>query len=172
MSSDGNHSDPRPAGSRPIGQGPGSAARMPSDKRRILVVDDDRSIREMFQTVLSCKLQDCHIDVAVGGEEAISMFEEAHHGIILMDMRMPEMEGDGAFRKIQEFCAANSWEEPCCVFITGFEPNAGVRSILDENRQHCLLRKPVKNKDLVRVLESRLKGRHAGGSTSTSAPAE
>lgn len=127
-----------------------------ADRHRVLIVDDDRAVRDMFLRVLSYKLPDCQVDVAVSGEEAVSTFLSVHYGVILMDMRMPEMDGDVAFRKIAEVCHQNGWESPAVIFITGFEPTDGIREIVEADSRHCLLRKPVKKDDLLKALSERL----------------
>mgnify|MGYP006287802465 CR=1 FL=1 len=124
--------------------------------KRILVVDDDRAIRDMFLRVLSYKLPNCHIDVAVSGDEAVSSFRSSYYDVVLLDMRMPEMNGDAAYHAIENVCRAEGNQPPAVVFITGFEPSAAIKDIVRNDKRHCLLRKPVRKHILLNALRSRL----------------
>ena len=77
---------------------------LPVDRKRILLVDDEKSILELFRRLLAFRLPNCRIAVAVNGAEAIEQFHEAHHGVIMMDLRMPVMDGQTAFLEIQKLC--------------------------------------------------------------------
>jgi CheY-like chemotaxis protein len=66
---------------------------------RILVVDDKPDNLQVASTLL--KLVGFETKEAVNGEEAISIFEDWHPHLILMDMRMPVMDGYEATRKIR-----------------------------------------------------------------------
>jgi len=66
----------------------------------ILIVDDTR----INLTVVSNLLKNTRIqiDTAVGGSEAVSKAKDIEYDIILMDQRMPEMDGIEALHKIRE----------------------------------------------------------------------
>lgn len=68
--------------------------------KKILVVDDDASIRE----ILTTQLARLHYDVvaAADGEEAVKLFQSGKPDLVLMDMMMPRMDGLQACQKIRE----------------------------------------------------------------------
>ena len=125
--------------------------------RRILIVDDNDSVKRVFQRVLQFSLPECQTDLASNGEEAVRLFGLNHYAVILMDLRMPVLDGESAFHMIEDMCRARKWDEPSVVFCTGYIPSD---SILDQVREHsencCLLHKPVDNKTLVASIKSRL----------------
>ncbi|OGV86419.1 MAG: hypothetical protein A2340_02820 [Lentisphaerae bacterium RIFOXYB12_FULL_60_10] len=135
-----------------------SNAVVPCTPNRILVVDDEKSIREIFFQVLSYGIKDCRLDLAVNGLEAVNMFREVHHAVLLMDLRMPVMDGKEAFDAIRQYCADNHWEMPAVVFCTGYATPYDVSAIVSASPKHCVLQKPVGNEVLVEVLKTRLKG--------------
>lgn len=69
---------------------------------RILIVDDDRSMRNTLSAILSD--QGYETTTASSGEEAISLCDENVFKIIIMDVRMPGINGVEAFRRIRKHC--------------------------------------------------------------------
>jgi CheY-like chemotaxis protein len=128
---------------------------LPCAAERILVVDDEKHIREMFRRLLSCgvyNLPKLKIDLAVNGAEAVESFRTLHQGTILMDLQMPLMDGEQAFRAIIALCAANGWGKPTVLFVSGFDPPAAIARLVEENSHYVLLRKPVGKDALLQAL--------------------
>ena len=59
--------------------------------RRILIVDDDDSIRELVELVLSDRGYE--VLTAADGQTALSLAASTAPALILLDMRMPVMDG-------------------------------------------------------------------------------
>ena len=67
---------------------------------RILIAEDDPTVRQMMSMLLSRKRIDC---TAVGdGLSAVEAWEESDYDFILMDVQMPVMDGLSATRMIRE----------------------------------------------------------------------
>lgn len=78
----------------------GSGNELASDGVRVLLVDDQRLLREGLKTLL-----ELHRDLRVIGEagdglEAEALVEHAHPQVVLMDLRMPRCDGVTATRRI------------------------------------------------------------------------
>lgn len=58
---------------------------------KILIIDDERSIRNSLKEILSDEGYD--VDVAGNGHEGISMVEKEKYSVIFCDIKMPEMDG-------------------------------------------------------------------------------
>ena len=68
---------------------------------RILIVDDQRRTRRSVKALLATKFQLAETCEAANGIEAIRCVEECTPDIVLMDARMPEMDGIEATRIIK-----------------------------------------------------------------------
>ena len=68
-------------------------------KPKILVVDDERSHRQMIEAVLSA--EGYEISQADNGQAAIDAVTEKFYDLVIMDIRMPELGGIEALKKIK-----------------------------------------------------------------------
>ena len=67
---------------------------------RILLVDDDAQFLEATEYML--KYENYEVITAKNGEEAINKYKESGPDIVLMDLKMPVMNGYDAFFKIKK----------------------------------------------------------------------
>ena len=70
-----------------------------SSDSSILVVDDDLSIRHTVSEIL--EMEGYAVKTASDGAEALAMVERARPALVLLDMRMPVMDGWGFAREIR-----------------------------------------------------------------------
>lgn len=112
----------------------------------VLVVDDEAVQRETLRTMLE---EGGHkVSEARDGREAISMVGEKHYRIVLMDMRMPGMDGLAAFEKIRKIDP-----QVKIIFVTGFALEGPAREALMAGACTVLL-KPVNPEALFTMMKS------------------
>lgn len=109
---------------------------------KILVVDDDPNVREVIKTVL----KRYHINEATNGREAIDMCDEERFDLILMDIRMPEMDGIEATKTILK-----RYPETKIIAVTAYATHIRER-ILDAGVLK-ILEKPFKINELKKLVE-------------------
>ena len=66
----------------------------------ILIVDDDESIRQTVSEIL--EVEGYRVCAAANGEEALERVAETRPALVLLDMRMPVLDGWGFARVLRE----------------------------------------------------------------------
>jgi DNA-binding response OmpR family regulator len=69
------------------------------DKHKILVVEDDGYIRDIYNDVLS--RAGYSVTVAVDGEEGVIKAKEDTYSLILLDLMMPRLDGIGFLKELK-----------------------------------------------------------------------
>ena len=113
----------------------------------ILLAEDNVSSQKVVRQML--KRLDCTVDVVANGIEALQALQRQPYDLVLMDVRMPEMDGLEATRIIRR-----RWPEdgPKVIAITAYA--------LEGDREKCLaagmndyISKPVKMEELAAILK-------------------
>jgi len=128
----------------------------PATVSRVLVCDDERVIVGLFHLMIDSAIEGVEVDEAANGLEAVELFEAKRHAVIIMDLHMPVMDGQTAFRAIEKLCAERGWPMPVVIFCTGYAPPDGVRRVIDADGRHELLLKPVTGAQLVGAVKTGL----------------
>ncbi len=115
-------------------------------KSRLLIVDDVESNRELIKGFF--RHTKVEVDVAENGQQALIHIQKKTPDIILMDIRMPEMNGYEATQRIKEM---DKYKDIPVIAITA--------SVMDSDKEKMkafkfedFLRKPVHMRDLYMVL--------------------
>jgi DNA-binding NarL/FixJ family response regulator len=69
---------------------------------RVLLVDDDSMVRQILSRMLASYPDLDIVGQASTGEEAVSRVEELSPQVVIMDIRMPKMDGIAAAREIKQ----------------------------------------------------------------------
>jgi DNA-binding NarL/FixJ family response regulator len=104
-------------------------------KRRILLVDDSPAFRGLLQWYLGTLPEIEIVAEASNGEQAIAEVARLHPDVVLMDVRMPKMDGLEATRRIRA-----GRESPRILLLTnhataipaGLAAEAGADALLDK----------------------------------------
>lgn len=95
--------DQRASGSRPVltGPPPKTQAAVGRHRPRVLVVDDEASIRDMLSKTLA--LAEYDVDVAPDGRAAIERVRQHDYDLLFTDLKMPGVDGLSVVREVKHF---------------------------------------------------------------------
>ena len=88
---------------------------------RVLIVDDQRLMREGLRTLLELEDDLAVVGEAESGEAGVRAFAETQPDVVLMDVRMPGVDGVEATRRIRAH-----WPDARVIILTTFDDDAYV----------------------------------------------
>jgi DNA-binding NarL/FixJ family response regulator len=119
---------------------------------RVLLVDDQALFREGLHTLLSVYPELEIVGEAANGQEALQQAESLHPDVVLMDLRMPVLDGVTATRRLKEI-------RPSCrvIILTTFDDD---EYVFDGLRAGAVgyLRKDVSSEKLVEAIRTTARG--------------
>ena len=101
----------RPRGDRPAAAAPAAPVR--STRQRVLVVDDEASIRDLLSKTLA--LAEYDVDTAPDGTSALDRMRQFNYDLLIADLKMPGMDGLTLIRQAKRIKA-----DLPVIIITGF----------------------------------------------------
>jgi len=128
------------------------------DKKKILIVDDDRTILTSFSEILQSK--GYSIDTAESGTEAISKTEKDYFNLVLLDIKLPDMEGIDLLNSIRE-----TNPRMMKIVVSGYASLENAVAALNRGADAYLI-KPVDPEELVRIVGEKLKKQENAGNMS------
>jgi DNA-binding NarL/FixJ family response regulator len=116
---------------------------------RVMLVDDQAMVRTGFRMILEAEPGITVVGEAVDGQDAVDMVDRARPDVILMDVRMPRMDGIEACSRI---CATTSTAR--VMMLTTFDLNDYVHSALRAGASGFLLKDapPEQLIDAIRII--------------------
>ncbi|WP_152361769.1 response regulator transcription factor [Microlunatus speluncae] len=128
---------------------------------RVLVVDDQDIVRDGLVTVLSLLDGVSVIGSAGDGRQAIALVAEHRPDVVLMDLRMPVLDGAGATERI-----VADHPETAVLVLTTFDDDASIAEALRAGARGYLT-KDASRDDLAAALRSVARGQATFGSAVT-----
>ena len=108
---------------------------MTQQKLRIMIADDQELIRESLSIILSQNADMEVTGLAENGVELLSLIKKAPPDIVLMDIRMPELDGVAATRAIKD-----QWPQVRIIILTTFDDDEYVFNALKYGASGYLLK--------------------------------
>jgi two-component system, NarL family, response regulator len=120
---------------------------------RILVVDDHPMVREGLAAMLESSAGMTVVGMAAGGEEAVKLFIEQRPDVVLVDLRMPVVDGIETLRRLRKLDP-----EARVLILSSFDFAEDVQRAVEAGARGYLL-KDAPREELERAIHSV----HAGG---------
>jgi two-component system, OmpR family, response regulator ChvI len=120
-------------------------------RKRILLVDDDRDILTTYKKGLE-ESGLFEVSTFDDPEEALSNFKSGLYDCLIIDIRLPKMDGFELYDKMK---AIDNKVKIC--FITAYEVNyRALRQVFSESMLECFIQKPIEISKLVGRIKSEL----------------
>jgi len=119
------------------------------ENTRILVVDDDESVRKVLTTILEDK--GYYVETAKNGKEAIKKSDEKFFNLALIDIRLPDLEGTKLLTKIKD-----TTPRMIKIIVTGYPSLQNAIEAVNKGADSYIL-KPFNVKDVLKIISTNLK---------------
>ena len=116
---------------------------------RILVIDDDESVRKVLSTALEMK--GYVVDTAQKGEEAAEKTREQSYDLALIDIRLPDMEGTKLLAAMKE-----TTPRMMKIIVTGYPSLQNAIEAVNKGADGYVV-KPLDMEKLLKTIEEHLK---------------
>jgi CheY-like chemotaxis protein len=102
-----------------------SAGTIPRGEERILVVDDEDTVRTVLQK--SLEFLGYQVDVAIHGKDALERYADKleNYDLIILDMMMPHLSGEETFLKMREI-----YPQIKVILASGYSSSASTKAVL------------------------------------------
>lgn len=117
-----------------------------TERTNILIVDDEEVVR--LSHLRSLAGAHCNAEVAWNGNEALRAMEQQSFDVVLLDLRMPGLDGMTVLKTIKE-----RWPESEVIVITGYPSIESAKEAVRLGAYNYLA-KPVSPDDVIKVANS------------------
>lgn len=114
-----------------------------NDKASILIVDDEEIVRRSHLRSLSGT--GCYAEAAADGDEALQSMERRRFDVVLLDLRMPGLDGMDVLKTIK-----TRWPDSEVVVITGYPTIESAKEAVRLGAYNYIA-KPVGPEDLIKA---------------------
>jgi CheY-like chemotaxis protein len=117
---------------------------------RVLVADDNPFNQLLIKKVFAKHFHNGVVESVENGNQVLSMLKRFKYDFILMDMRMPEMDGITAAKKIRSMKYENFSKVPIVAFTAGVTDDEKQKA--KDAGMHLFLPKPFTKEDLINIV--------------------
>ena len=118
-------------------------------EKKILIVDDDKSILQIFKNIL--ETGGYVVDTVETGREAIEKSEAEYYNLALLDIKLPDMEGTELLT-----CMHKAIPKMMKIIITGYPSLKNAVDAVNKGAD-AYVTKPVKPGNLLKVVDEKLR---------------
>ncbi|MFA7537307.1 MAG: sigma-54 dependent transcriptional regulator [Desulfuromonadales bacterium] len=123
----------------------------PLGKNRILIVDDEESLREILSIMLH--REGYLVDAAIDGAQAVARMREITYDLVISDIKMPRLDGFELLRHIKE-----RTPETVVIMITAFSSTEEAVEAMKRGA-YDYITKPFKNEEIRLIIKNALERR-------------
>lgn len=101
---------------------------------RILIVDDDKSVRDFLGRFLNMKGYK-HVQSVETGQEAVETVKKDNFKLVLLDIKLPDMDGIDVLRRIKQLS-----KDTAVIMITGFPEEEKAKQMIKEGAYDYIIK--------------------------------
>jgi DNA-binding NarL/FixJ family response regulator/tRNA A-37 threonylcarbamoyl transferase component Bud32 len=131
----------------------GPAEEPATERIRLLIADDHPIVRTGLQDVLGSQPDFEVVGEATNGAEAVELTDQLHPQVVLMDLRMPVMDGVEAIAKIKA-----KYEDVHILVLTTYDSDADILTAIETGATGYLL-KDAPREELFRAIRAAAEGK-------------
>lgn len=120
-----------------------------STSKRILVVDDEQYIRELYEEVL--KTEGYQVDTASDGKEALEKIMEGGYHLITLDVIMPLLDGLGILTQLKK--TPPKKKNGPIILLTSLANDPAVKQALENGAQKVVIKTDITPKQFVDLVK-------------------
>ena len=125
--------------------------------KKVLVVDDEESIRDALVDALNQYSERLDVQTASDGFEAGALLESIKPDLVILDIVMPGLDG---FKVCQRIRKSPTTKHAAILVLTGFPSEQNIKRIIEMGADSCLA-KPIDRKMLFDSMQKLLKPKGA-----------
>jgi DNA-binding NtrC family response regulator len=118
------------------------------EKARILIVDDEESIRKVLATIL--EEEGYKVETAINGKDALKKSKDGFYNLALLDIRLPDLEGTELLSTMKE-----TTPKMIKIIMTGYPSLQNAVEALNQGADAYIL-KPFKVEDVLQTIKDQL----------------
>ena len=114
---------------------------------RIVLVEDDAMLAEIYQTRLEMAGHSCY--VANDGKSGLDLIKKIMPDLALLDLMLPEMSGDNILRAMRN----SDWGKKIkAIFLTNISESEAPEGIQDLAFERYIIKANISNNELVEII--------------------
>jgi two-component system response regulator HydG len=118
--------------------------------KNILIIDDEELVAQSLKRLL--KKEGFTVTIASSGQEAAVKVKEADFGLIICDVRMPDMDGTETIKRIREYLKKSDKKPIPEILISGYADSSKYEEAQELGVVEYLY-KPFDNAEFLRVVK-------------------
>lgn len=118
--------------------------------KKIMVVDDDLYIRELYEEIL--KDEGYTVDSAVNGEDAVSKLTKGGYDLILLDIMMPKVDGLGVMDQLNKMSVKNG----PVILLTNLDHDPLIKEAMGKGAAAFIIKADITPPDLLSQIKKYL----------------
>jgi two-component system response regulator VicR len=118
---------------------------------KVLIVEDERTLNEAYDLVLKREGHD--VKVAFNGEEALEVFKEHQPDLILLDLRMPKMDGVEFLKQMKP---EKNYPKVKIIIFSNYDDQKEIDSAFKHGANRYILKAWSSPKELAKVVAETL----------------